>query len=66
MDTKPIRADRLVEGYKAIGMIVLNRAPLAFLSAEDRIFIAGDLDLVKYLPPALPLSKVFEGYYESP
>ncbi len=40
--------------HASLGLAVMFRAPVAFLSPEDR----PEYDMTKYLPPALPLHEV--------
>ncbi len=58
-----IRADYIVEGYGCLGMVALQRAPLAFLAPEDRAMLLGAppeyfTSLRDCLPPALTLAEV--------
>lgn len=50
-----IWADRIVDGYIALGVIALSRAPMAFLSLEHRSTYKLSENLVKALPVALTL-----------
>ena len=52
-----VLVDRVREGYSALGWFALDRSPLAFLRSDERALFC-DAGLARFLPDAIPLSKV--------
>ena len=51
------RADYIREGSSALGWLILYQTPLAFLRPDERALFC-DVPLARYLPEAIPLSRV--------
>lgn len=54
-----IRADYIIDGYSCLGVVALMRAPIAFLSYEDRAHLMGcdDYSFCDQLPMPLTLAQ---------